>query len=423
MKNRIPKALTRHFDFDWNSRPRRFWRWWSGELTALAPPWLRRSVASADAALLIEFAQQVIVMRRWWQGALTEQGRLGLKPAEPDANALAFQTLFATLHKPGERVALCLSGAQCLSKQIDLPLAASENLEQVLGFEMDRHTPFKAEQVYFDFRETGRDDQRLTLKLVFAPRQAVDGLLQTLTGWGAPISAVYVSETATASGEPLDLMPKQRRTIAPSKQRWVIRLLLPLTAVLAVVAIAVPIWQKRDAVVTLMPIVGRARIQANETEALRSAQEKLAAEYIFMLDKKRDSPTVVALIDELSSVLPDDTWVHQFSLKGKELQIQGETASSSKLISLIENSKLLHNANFRAPLTKGFKPNSERYHLAADVKPAPIAPTAATMPAPAEAAASPAVAAQTSPGQASQAAAPAAAKTAENKPPAPGEKR
>ncbi len=147
--------------------------------------------------------------------------------------------------------------------------------------------------------------------------------------------------------------------------------LLLLVLILVIIAIAIPIWQKRQAVISLLPIVDRAKQQARKTDVLRREQERLAAEFNFMLDKKQAAPPLIILLDELSRLLPDDTWVQQFNLKGKELQIQGETGSSSKLIALIESAKILHDANFRSPLTKGTMPSSERYHLAAEIKVVP----------------------------------------------------
>ena len=356
--------------FDRNSPLGRFWLWWSGELIALAPQWLRQSSASATNALLIEVAPQVIVLRRWLQGTLTEQGRLELQPGDHATYSIVFQALFNKLHKRGERVALWLPDAQCLTKQVELPLATAENLRQVLSFEMDRYTPFKADRVYFDFRVLQRDNQknRIIVKLVTAPRPAVDGSLELLARWGAPAHAVYVAGTAVPNGDAINLMPTGHLTTEPSRLRGVNISLLLLTLMLAMAAIAIPIWQKRQAVITLMPMVERARQQATATDALRRELEKLTAEYGFVLDKKQAIPPLVVVLEELSRLLPDDTWVQQFNLKGKELQIQGETASSSKLIALIENSSILHDANFRSPLTKGYTPNSERFHLAAEVK-------------------------------------------------------
>ena len=370
MTNKIQAARQPGFTFDRNSPLGHFWRWWSSELIALVPQRLRQSSAKAANGLLIEVTPQAVILRRWLHGSLTEQGRVDRQSGSHDTQGIAFQAFFSKLHKRDEQVALCLTDTKCLVKQVELPLAAAKNLRQVLGFEMDRHTPFKAEQIYFDFRVLRVENQknRLVVKLVVVPRSEVDSSLDLLERWGAPVNAVYVAGIAVPNGDAINLMPAERSPIQPSKLRGTNSGLLLLTLILAMTAITIPIWQKRQAVIALLPIVDRAKQQARETDALRREQERLAAEFNFMLDKKQAVPPLVILLDELSRLLPDDTWVQQFNLKGKELQIQGETGSSSKLIALIESARILHDANFRSPLTKGNMPNSERYHLAAEIK-------------------------------------------------------
>ena len=374
MTNKIQAARQPRFTFDRNSSLGYFWRWWSGELIALVPQWLRQFSANAANGLLIEVTPQVIILHRWLQGSLTEHGRVDRQSGDRDTQGIAFQAFFSKLHKRDEQVALWLAETQCLVKQIELPLAAAKNLRQVLGFEMDRHTPFKAEQIYFDFRVLRVDNQknRLAVKLVVAPRLEMDGSLDLLERWGTLANAAYVA-IAEPNGDAINLMPSERKTTQLSKLRRINPGLLLLTLILAMAAITIPIWQKRQAVIALLPIVDRAKQQARETDVLRRDQERLAAEYNFMLDKKQAAPPLVILLEELSHLLPDDTWVQQFNLKGKELQIQGETGSSSKLIALIESTRILHDANFRSPLTKGNMPNSERYHLVAEIKTVPTA--------------------------------------------------
>lgn len=373
MTNKIQTARQSRFTFHRNSPLGHFWRWWSGELIVLVPQWLRQSSVNAANGLLIEVTPQAVILRRWLQGSLTVQGQVDRHPGDHDIQSIAFQALFSKLHKRDEQVALCLTDTQYLVKQVELPLAAAKNLRQVLGFEMDRHTPFKAEQVYFDFRVLHVENQKnqLVVKLVVVPRSEVDSSLDLLERWSAPVNAVYVAGTALPSGDAINLMPAERSTSQPPKLRGTNAGLLLLTLILAMIAIAIPIWQKRQAVIALLPIVDRAKQQAKETDALRREQERLAAEFNFMLDKKQAAPPLIILLDELSRLLPDDTWVQQFNLKGKELQIQGETGSSSKLIGLIESARILHDANFRSPLTKGNMPSSERYHLAAEIETLP----------------------------------------------------
>jgi hypothetical protein len=54
-----------------------------------------------------------------------------------------------------------------------------------------------------------------------------------------------------------------------------------------------------------------------------------------------------------------------FELNGTDLQIQGETGSSSKLIEAIENSGLVKGASYKSPLTQIPGTAMERFHLAA----------------------------------------------------------
>ncbi|MGC2459124.1 MAG: PilN domain-containing protein [Gallionellaceae bacterium] len=376
MTNKIQDARPPRFGFDRNSPLARFWRWWSDELVALMPQWLRQSGVNAANSLLIEITPQAIVLQRMVQGVLTEQGRLELQSGEPAANGIAFQALFTRLRRNGENVALLLTDTQFLVKRIELPSAALENLRQVLSFEMDRHTPFKAEQVYFGFRTLHQDNSRnrITVNLIIAPRPSVDDHVELLTRWGIPVQAVY------AAGGPengddgaINLLPNSYRAIESSGLGKLNLGLTLLTLVLAMIALFIPVWQKRQASIELIPLVESAKQQATATETIRHEQEKLAAEYNFMLDKKEKIPPVIVVLDELSGLLPDDTWVQQFSLKGKELQIQGETGSSSKLIALLESSRIFHNSSFRSPLTKGVTPNSERYQLVTEVKPLTLA--------------------------------------------------
>jgi general secretion pathway protein L len=368
MTTKIQTARQPRFTFDRNSPLGRFWHWWSGELIALVPQWLQQSGTTVTHGLLIEVTPQAVVLYRWLQGSLTEQGRIDRQPDGHDSPEIAFRALFSKLHKHNEPVALWLTETQYLVKQIELPLAAAKNLRQVLGFEMDRHTPFNAEQVYFDFRvlDVNNPKERLTIKLVVVPRPEMDKSLDLLERWGAPANAAFTANTVQI-GDAINLIPAEHNTNHPSKPRGIHPSLLLLTLFLATTAVIIPLWQKHQAVVTLQPIVDRAKQQAKETDALRHEQEKLAAEYNFLLDKKQATPPLIILLDELSRLLPDDTWVQQFNLKGQELQIQGETGSSSKLIALIENTMILHDANFRSPLTKGNMPNSEHYHLVAKI--------------------------------------------------------
>src|SRR5262249_39130228 len=79
-----------------------------------------------------------------------------------------------------------LSHANVLSKTLRLPLAAERQLDQVLAFEMDRETPFGADDVYWNCRVLKRDRERkqLLVRLMLMPRAGLSHLLDHLAAAG-----------------------------------------------------------------------------------------------------------------------------------------------------------------------------------------------------------------------------------------------
>lgn len=376
-----------------------FLDWWLGELSAMARRMLPgASKPAMERWALVKISGSLVTFSRVVHGKAAEQGRLDMASLDATGQKQAFLSELNKIIPQKDGVALYLPREQVLCKKLLLPSAAEENLRQVIAFEMDRHTPFNAGQVYFDYRLARRDKQ-LEISLAVAPRDVVDEPLRQLTAWGAQAGAVLVAGDAT-DDIPWNLLPDGLR-----QKRKGTRLPRPNTAlaagvaVLLCVALALPIWQKRETVLALRPLLDNAREQAKTAENLRRQLEAMMAEYDYLLDKKRESPPVVAVLEDVTRILPDDTWVQQFSLKGKEMQIHGETASSSKLAGLFEQAKTLHDASFRAPLTKGQGANSERFQLAAETRPLPRAETEHQPSPPAQSPEQPAVA-QPAPGQA-----------------------
>jgi len=353
----------------------RFLDWWLGELSAMIPRVLPgASRTTMERRVRVEISGTHVAFSRMASGKIAVAGRLDMASLDATGQKQAFQSELNKIVRQKAEIALCLPPEQVLRKKLSLPLAAEENLRQVIAFEMDRHTPFEAEQVYFDYRLAHRDKQ-LEVSLVVAPRAVIDEPLRHLAAWGAQVTAVLVADDVT-DGMPWNLLPAGQRQKDRNTRLSRFNIALASGAVvLFCVALALPVWQKRENVKALHPLLDKAHQQAVVAEDLRRQFEALMAEYNYLLDKKRESPPVVAVLEDVTRVLPDDTWVQQFDLKGKEMQIQGETASSSKLVGLFEQAKTLHNASFRAPLTKGQGANSEHFQLAAETRPLPRAET------------------------------------------------
>jgi len=73
-------------------------------------------------------------------------------------------------------------------------------------------------------------------------------------------------------------------------------------------------------------------------------------------------------MDELTRILPDDTWITRLDIKGSELEIQGQSSSAAALIPLIESSSILQNPRFRSPVTQIPRSDAERFQLSAETR-------------------------------------------------------
>ncbi len=77
-------------------------------------------------------------------------------------------------------------------------------------------------------------------------------------------------------------------------RRWHLWVPIALIAAMALVAIVLPIWQKRDYVIALTQITEQARVQAAASSALRQQLESMTGDYNFALGKKYAFPSTRA---------------------------------------------------------------------------------------------------------------------------------
>ena len=313
------------------------------------------------------------------------------------------------------------ASGQFLAKTISLPQAAEENLRNALGYELDRHTPFKPDDVGFDCCVVGRDEKNreIAVNLVIAPKATISQAVANVAGTGLLVTAVQPGFPDRAT-LPINLLPHDENGSGHllRLRRW-----LPwaLLAVLGMVALVLPIYQKRAQVIELQPQVNVAAQQAQAADILHQQLDRAQAEYNFVLQKRYATPTSLQLLTEVTRILPDDTWLQSFELrttsKGRELQLQGETGVAGKMIEFFEQSPLLTGASFKSPVTQAPGSQASRFHLGMEVKesaapaprmlaqaaesaaPAPAAATAsapaAVAPAPTDASPAPAKAAPT----------------------------
>jgi general secretion pathway protein L len=351
-----------------------FWRWWTGELAQAIPErFALLRGASRVPQVTIEGGELVLVEPR---SAVTPDARVALDTLDPARGRAAVRALLDRAGEARGRARLCLAHHEALVRRVTMPAATEENLRQVLTFEMDRLTPFHAEDVYFDYRVVSRDPATASLSvlLAVARRDVVESRVEALRVLGLNVQGVTVRDDAASASAPLDLLPSEQRGERESaRDRMLKRVLGAAVVVLLLAALAYPIHRKREVVISVMPQVARAQAEAAATDGIARELERQVTDYNFLLNRKHSAHSALAFVEDVSRLLPDNTWVQQFDLKqvGKtrEVQITGETVSSSRLIEILEQSQLLQNAAPRGTVTRGTLPGTERFMIAAQARP------------------------------------------------------
>ncbi len=356
----------------WRLKVQVFMRWWLGELRQLAPERFSMFGGERAPVLAIRDGEATVIDSR----PATAVQRAAIGSLDDAQRKAAIRSL---LERNGElrgraRVALGLDEA--LVRRVSMPSATEENLRQVLAFEMDRLTPFKADEVYFDYRIVSRDvaAAQLAIQLAVARRDVVDAKVRELRDLGVSVQGVAIREDVGHAGTPLDLLPsEQRGERETARDRFVQRVAVGTVVALLFVALVYPVYRKRETFIELNPLVNQARAEAEQTDALARDLERLVGDYNYLLARKHGTQPVLAYVEEVSKLLPDNTWVQQFDVKttGKtrEVTISGETASASKLIEILEGSTLLQNAAFRGTVNRGSQVGTERFLITAEVRP------------------------------------------------------
>ena len=245
----------------------RFWRWWIGELAPLMPSAWRMALQRRFVRPVIGLSDHEAVFWRPEFGAgptrlvVAEKVSLIGDAAAVLASGRAAVSRLAANASGGiaaPKVVIALDSRQVLRKEITLPAAVEENLSQALAYDLDRHTPFRAEQLYFDAAIVSRDSAKKTLRVDWAAalRNIVDDACKKVEAWGAVPRAVVPGPPATSVR--LNLIPEAARLRPLEWRRWQIWAPVATVAAIALAAVIVPLAQKREYAIELNAIEAKA---------------------------------------------------------------------------------------------------------------------------------------------------------------------
>ena len=335
-------------------------RWWAQQMRSLLPS---AGQTEDDAALLrvtpgapAEF--EVTARRR------RVRTRLGmLRQGQPDARAVLDRV------RTAGPVVLEVPAAMLLEQDASLPLAAEADLGAVLRHEMDRLTPFQAEDLFWSWRVVSRNRAagRLLVRLAMLPKASVQPWLQAVSGLG--LKPAWL-EAGGAGG-----VPRRIGLVAPglraSSRRPVVAIMAWGCGALAVLAVALPFVLQQRAMDDAEQRIAASQPKVSAVETLRRRVNAASSgAQIYIAERQRTGDALAALA-AVTQALPDDTYLTEFAMRARSLTLTGRSDGAVRLIGLLSDAPGLVNPSFAAPVMRMVGDHGDEFTIKADLGPKP----------------------------------------------------
>jgi general secretion pathway protein L len=257
-------------------------------------------------------------------------------------------------------VELVLSERRFLFPRFQAPRKASEFLDAIVRSQIDRLTPWTRAQAEAGFATEPVAGDETTVTLAAASKAALDPYVEAAQARGADSVVVFAARPNEA---PICVCAREVnwRARARSYRRALVAA-LAAAILFALGSSALESWLS-DQRQTAQAEIAR-RIAAMRTNADGPAQDQQLAA---LLQRKRDVPPAIVILDALSRALPDDSYLTQLRISGARVEIDGVSRSASSLVALLEQTAPFQRAQFSAPTTPAVAEGAEEFHIAADI--------------------------------------------------------
>jgi general secretion pathway protein L len=263
----------------------------------------------------------------------------------------------------GSRVEVELQPAHVMTHLLDFPSRASGFLDGMIRAQIDRLTPWSVNDAVFGWSPpvpAGND--RIEVTLAATSKLKVAPMLQLVEALDAASVAVY----ATSPAGRIPLLEKPLRSVigpAVNVPR-LLRAILLAAGIAAAASLLIGAYLG-DSIETELGDVQR-RISQRRA-ALRLEANGTGTGLDLLAKRKQTTPSSVMVLEALSRVLPDSTYVTELRIEGDKVQVVGMTQDAPSLIRLLEQSPQFTRATFFAPTTRAPNEPGERFHIEAHI--------------------------------------------------------
>jgi general secretion pathway protein L len=348
------------------------------EFKALFDEWIAAVTGAVDEMASRWVSARRILLDEGDDGALrtrTIPTKTIPAPALPD---LSFRLENGRPHPPlpadwlaafrGSRVELQLQSDQVMTCLLDFPSQAGDFLDGMVRTQIDRLTPWTASDAVFGWSPpTAAANDRIDVIFAATSKLKVQPLLHFVHALDAASVSIYA--TASLAARPpvrIKLLDQAWRSAIGSMarvRRW-LRTVLLSAGLAAAASLLIGTYLGGH----LQSEQGEVQRQiAQRRAALRLDPNSAGSGLGLLAKRKQTTPSTVMVLESISRVLPDTTYVTELRIEGDKVQVVGMTQDAPSLVRLMEQSPQFTRATFFAPTTHAANETGERFHIEAHI--------------------------------------------------------
>ncbi|WP_211575736.1 PilN domain-containing protein [Gluconobacter sp. Dm-74] len=253
-------------------------------------------------------------------------------------------------------VCLVLPAGAMLARELTLPRAAVPHAVQTIGYDLDRLTPFRPEDVVWTVTPTGKSfplrNGQVGFRLLVAPHRAFEAAMQELVQHA--VIPTHLRCEGLEGALPLGT-PSKVRKIRPS-----------LLVLLGLALIAAPFIRQEISRLRLDHALSTLSAEKQQAEALRRDIAGFTQGPAAIRREEHRLGSSLLVLQTLTQALPEETFLTELHLHERHVSLEGQSAQATQLIGILEHHAAFSNAAFSGPITRSEDRRQDLFTLHAD---------------------------------------------------------
>ncbi len=280
----------------------------------------------------------------------TRRGGRGVETRHFETHDTAVLTLRSVLsaRHASERLVLNVDSRFLLERHISLPASAEQDTDSLLRYEMDRFTSFEAGEVFWTYSVTLRDRKRgrLYIRLSFVPRCMVQTTIDILAAAGGSPVAL---EALAPDG--LRIIPLSWGGVVRRRPRLPARASATLSTILMLLVASEPFVRQTLSMEYVQNRLLEVALQVKEVNQIEMRIRDASGNAAAIADQRSRIGNVLEALAIVSDLLPDDSYITEFTMRARKITLAGVSSSAPRLIGLFAADSRIANPVFLSAIT------------------------------------------------------------------------